>query len=206
LEYKMEPTRHDTTRGAAEMREARFQPRGFLRFDLRHGQLSTPDQRRYLVVPADLVRESDIDPEMKQAARRWGEEQGAALKGLVGPDVLERSPDELVNELAHLLATFGWGLCELETWGGVAFVVARHAPRGGATAILAQFLAGVFSAIGEDRFECVPIQRDGSVYFVLTGPECAAEIRSWVAQGAEVADVARRMHAGEHLPASLGGR
>lgn len=188
------------------MSEARFQPRGFLKFDLRQGQLSAPDKRRYLVVPADLVKVAGVCTEMSEAARSWGEEQGAALMGLVGKDVLDRSPEQFVQELTHLLATLGWGLCELETWGGVVFVVARHAPRGGATVILAHFLAGIFSTIGGSRFECVPIQDEGTVHFVLTGPESEAEIRAWVEQGAEVAEVAKRMHAGEHLPTSLGGR
>ncbi len=188
------------------MSTARFEPRGFLKFDLNQGQLSTRDKRRHLVVPVELVKAAGEGTGLSQAARTWGEEQGAALASLIGEDVLDGSPEQFVTELGHLLAALGWGQCNLEAWGGVVFVVAEHAPRGGAAKILSSFLAGVFTAVGGERFECVPLTTEGTIRFVLTGPEGANEIQSWVDDGAEVSDVVGRMHKGDHLPATLGGR
>lgn len=188
------------------MTTARFQPRGFLKFDLKQGQLSTRDKRRHLVVPVELVKAAGEGIDVSDAARSWGEEQGAALASLVGSDALEASPEQFITELGHLLATLGWGQCNFESWGGVVFVVTDHAPRGGAVRILSSFLGGVFTAVSEERFECVPLQTEGTIRFVLTGPEGAGAIQSWVDDGAEAAEVVGRMQKGDHLPATLGGR
>jgi hypothetical protein len=182
------------------MTEARFQPQGYLRFDLSQGHLSTPDERRHLVVPAELLKAAATGDELDGSARRWGEEQGASLAGLVGADVLEQPPERFVTELAHLLATLGWGWCELESWGGVLFVVVQKAPHGGAVVkILRNFLAGAFSAASGQRLECVSIPEEGRIRFLLTGPESSAEIQPWVDAGAGAGEVVGRMMAGDHL-------
>jgi hypothetical protein len=188
------------------MSEARFQPRGFLKFNLQQGQLSTRDKRRYLVVPAELITAASESDELAEAARKWGMEQGESLADLIGDSILDEAPEEFVTELTHLLASLGWGLCDFESWGSVLCVVAQNAPRGGATTILNHFLAGIFTSIVGERFDCIPVQRNGNVLFVLTGPEGASEVRAWVEQGAEIGEIARRMHAGEHLPAGFGSR
>lgn len=182
------------------MTEAHFQPQGYLRFDLGQGQVSTPDKRRHLVVPAEVLKSVTTGDELYEAARRWGEEQGASLARLVGSDVLDHPPEAFVTEVAHFLATLGWGWCEVESWGGVLFVVVRQAPRGAAVAgILRGFLAGAFSAASGQRLDCVPIAEDGRTRFLLTGPEWAGEIRAWVEAGATAGEVVGRMMAGEHL-------
>lgn len=182
------------------MTEAHFQPQGYLRFDLGQGQVSTPDKRRHLVVPAEVLKAVTTGEELQEAARRWGEEQGASLARLVGSDVLEQPPETFVTEVAHFLATLGWGWCEVESWGGVLFVVVQQAPRGAAVVgILRGFLAGAFSAASGQRLECVPIPEDGRTRFLLTGPESAGAIAAWVESGATAGQVVGRMMAGEHL-------
>jgi hypothetical protein len=182
------------------MTEAHFQPQGYLRFDLGQGQVSTPDKRRHLVIPAEVLKSVTTGEELHDAARRWGEEQGTGLAGLVGSDVREQPPEKFVTEVAHFLATLGWGWCEVESWGGVLFVVVQQAPRGAAVVeILRGFLAGAFSAASGHRLECVPIPEDGLTRFLLTAPENAAAIRGWVGAGATAGQVVGRMMAGEHL-------
>jgi hypothetical protein len=182
------------------MTEAHFQPQGFLRFDLGQGQLSTPDKRRHLVVPAEVLKAATTGDELDAAARRWGEEQGASLAGLVGADVLEQSPERFGTELAHFLATLGWGWCELESWDGVLFAVVHQAPRGGAVLrILRSFLAGALSAASGQPLGCVPVPEETQTRFLFTGPESVAEIQRWVDAGATAAQVVGRMMAGEHL-------
>jgi hypothetical protein len=182
------------------MTEAHFQPQGYLRFDLGQGQVSTPDKRRHLVVPAEVLKSMTTDDDLHDAARRWGEEQGASLAKLAGADVLEQPPETFVTEISHFLATLGWGWCEVESWGGVLFVVVQQAPRGTAVAgILRGFLAGAFSTVSGERLECVAIAEDGRTRFLLTGPENAGEIRAWVEAGATAGEVVGRMMAGEHL-------
>ncbi len=188
------------------MNEARFQPRGFLKFDLERGQLSSRDEKRYLLVPAELISALGDDADLNQAARAWGEEQGAALAALIGEAVLREAPEQFVTELSHLLAALGWGACDLETWGEVAFVIARNSPAGGSTSILGPFLAGVFSAVGPERFECVRLPEPERVRFLLTGADTASEVRRWADQGADVEEIVRKMHAGEHLSSTHGSR
>jgi len=188
------------------MTEASFQPQGYLRFDLSQGKISTPDKRRHVVVPAELLTASGDGAELEAAARSWGEEQGKSLASLVGKKLLEEPPERFITELARFMATLGWGWCELEAWGGVLFVVVQHAPRGSGVRILRSFLAGVFSAASGQPFGCVAIADDGSTRFLLTNPESAALIEVWVEKGAKVGDVVSRMLQGEHLAGSQAKR
>ncbi len=181
------------------MTEASFQPQGYLRFNLDQGKLSTPDKRRHLVIPADLIGVAGKGDGLEEAARSWGKEQGIHLTKLVGKEVLEQSPERFITELSHLLATLGWGWCELESWGGVLFVVVRQAPRGSAVTILNNFLSGAFSSASGQQLACVPIPEDGACRFLVTGPENAGAIRSWVDVGTKIGEVVSRMLAGEHL-------
>lgn len=184
---------------AAAMTQASFQPQGYLRFDLSQGQVSTPDKRRHLVVPAEILRAAGQPEELAKAARQWGEEQGTHLVSLIGGDLLSESPERFVGELAHLMATLGWGWCELQSWGGVLFVVVQQAPRGASTDILANFLAGAFSSASGQRFDCVHVPEDGASRFLLTGPESVGTVKAWVEAGQDAGQIVSRMHAGEHL-------
>ena len=186
-------------REAAPMTEASFQPRGYLRFDLAHGLASTPDKRRHLVVPAEVLREADRGEKLDEAARRWGEEQGEHLAGLVGDQLLQLPPERFLTELSRLLATLGWGWCTLESWGGVLFVVVQQAPRGAARRILQHFLGGVFTAASGHKFVSIAIPEGNTCRFLLTGPENEPTISEWVRAGATAGIVASRMLAGEHL-------
>lgn len=191
------------------MSEGSFQPQKYLRFDLSQGLVSTPDKRRHLIVPAELLRAAGSAEDLVGAARRWGEEQGINIRNQAGEDILDQSPERFVTELSHLLATIGWGCCELESWGGVLFIVVKQAPRGAANEILNGFLAGAFSSASGQRFDCVPLVESGLTRFLLTGPEYAVSIRSWVENGATPGEVTSRMLAGEHLSGqqpSTGGR
>ena len=94
----------------------------------------------------------------------------------------------------------------LSNWSQLVLNFATNIVAFYAVAFLSSFLAGVFTAVGGERFECVPLTTEGTIRFVLTGPEGANEIQSWVDDGAEVSDVVGRMHKGDHLPATLGGR
>jgi len=184
------------------MTEASFKPEGYLRFDLSQGLVSTPDKRRHFIVPAEIINAAGTYASLEEAARKWGQEQGAALVTLAGKDVLDRAPEQFIAELAHLMATLGWGWCELESWGGVLFVVVHQGPRGAGNKILSAFLGGVFSAAAGQRFECVGIDDGTARRFLLTGPEHASRIQGWVDAGAACGEVVSRMHAGDHLGAA----
>ena len=184
------------------MSEARFEPRGYLRFDLGAGRIATRDDRRHLVVPAEIVEAAGAEGTLAEAARSWGREQGKALAGLVPGHVLDEPPESFMTSLAHLLATLGWGRCELESWGGVLFAVVAEAPAGAGAAILGELLAGAFEAVAGESIECVPMEDDR---FLLLGAEGAGEVRGWVGAGARAGEVVTRMLAGEHLRRGEGG-
>lgn len=184
------------------MTEASFQPQGYLRFDLSQGQISTPDKRRHLVVPAELIGATGDDDALDDAAQRWGQEQGTALRSLIGGDLLKQPPERFITELAHVLATLGWGWCELESWSGVLFVVVERAPSGNAVRILRNFLAGVFTSASGQTFGSVAVSESGKDRFLLTTPDSADIIEGWVSKGATVADVVQRMLEGKHLSGS----
>ena len=181
------------------MTQASFQPQGYVRFDLAQGLASTPDKRRHLVIPGEVLRAVGDDEALDQAALRWGEEQGVALSKLVGDDLVEQPPERFVTELSHLLATLGWGWCQMESWGGVVFVVVRQAPRGGARRILERFLAGALSTASNQKIACVTISEGSTCRFLVTAPEHHATIKGWVENGASAGEVASRMLAGAHL-------
>ncbi len=181
------------------MTDASFQPQGYLRFDLSQGLASTPDKRRHLVLPAEVLRAVGNDESLDDAARSWGEEQGTSLANLVGDDVLTLPPERFVTELSHLMATLGWGWCTMESWGGVAFVLVQQAPRGGGLRILKSFLAGAFSTASGLKFDCVAIPDGSTCRFLLTGPESSATIQGWVDAEASAGEVANRMLEGAHL-------
>lgn len=188
------------------MTEASFQPQGYLRFDLSQGQISTPDKRRHLVVPAELIGATGDDAALDEAAQRWGQEQGKALRSLIGDDLMKRTPERFITELAHVLATLGWGWCELESWGGVLFVVVERAPSGNALRILRHFLAGVFSSASGKAFGSVTVSDNGKSRFLLTTPDSVGVIEGWVSKGATVTDVVQRMLEGKHLSESRSRR
>lgn len=186
------------------MSEASFQPAGYLKFDLSQGLLSTPDKRRHIVIPAELLRVLGSQDELESLARRWGEEQGNDLVKLIGGDALSKSPERFVTELSHLMATLGWGWCDLESWGGVLFLVVQGSPRGDANKILSKFIAGVFTSASSKKFECVCFAEDSKNRFLLTGPEHVGTIQKWVDSGATAGEVASRMQSGDHLSSSAG--
>jgi len=178
------------------MTEARFEPRGYLRFDLASGRLATRDDRRHLVIPAEVLEAAGSAEGLAEAARSWGKAQGKTLASFGGGDALEAPPEQFLTDLAHLLATLGWGRCELETWGDVLFAVVGDAPSGGGARVLGALLAGVFEAVGGQRFECIPMAEGR---FLLCGAEGADAIRGWVEAGARPGEVVSRMQSGEHL-------
>lgn len=181
------------------MTEARFEPRGYLRFDLAKGLVEARDRGRHLVVPAEVLAAAGSEEGLVEAARRWGRELGKALADLADEDALSETPERLVTDLAHLLATLGFGRCELESWGGVLFAVVDGAPTGAGRDVLAGLLAGVFQAMASERFECVPVQDEAGTRFLLCGAEGIDLIKGWVSSGARPGEVVQRMLAGEHL-------
>lgn len=178
------------------MSEPRFDPRGYLRFDLAAGLLASRDDRRHLVLPASVLEAADDEAALAEASRQWGEEQGRALVDLSGGASLGEAPEPFLTDLAALLATLGWGRCELEAWGGVLFVVVEDPPAGAAAKVLAGLLAGVFDAVSGERFACVPMQEGR---FLLLAEDGVAPVRRWVEAGARPGEVVSRMRAGEHL-------
>jgi len=180
-----------------------FEPRGFLQFDLASGRLQTRDRHRHFVVPEQLIAAAGDGASLSRAARKWGAEQGRLLAGPSKSSALEGSPEVFLSSLGNLLASLGWGRPELESWGGVLFVVVSEPPTGTGAEILAAFLSGAFEALAEERFDCVPMA-DGR--FLLVGATGAAAVRNWVGQGAGAAEVVTRMLAGEHLAGAAGGR
>jgi hypothetical protein len=185
------------------MTAVRFEARGYLRFDLAAGRVASRDDRRHVVLPAEVLEAAGSRAELVEAARRWGTAEGQALAALGEGDVLSDPPERFLTDLAHLLATLGLGRCELESWGGVLFAIVDGAPGGGgAEAVLSGLLAGVFEAVAGAPFECVPMPEGR---FLLLGREGVDKVRAWVAGGARAGEVASRMLAGEHLPASRRG-
>ncbi len=79
------------------MTEASFKPKGYLRFDLSQGLVSTPDKRRHLIVPAEIINAAGTFASLEEAARSWGQEQGKALVSIAGEDVLEGLTSEVLT-------------------------------------------------------------------------------------------------------------
>jgi len=181
-----------------------FEPEGYLKFDLREGRLETRDApARHLVVPVEVLEAAASARSLSRAARKWGEQVGGQLSELVGPGaVLDQPPETLVTELRLLLGTFGWGRCELESWGGVLFVIAHGPPGGAGRSILAELLAGVFTVLAGAPFESVVMSDVQPTRFLLLGPDGVKRVRRWVGQGNGTGAIVQRMLAGEHLEPS----
>lgn len=186
------------------MAEATFEPKGYLRFDLTAGQLSNRQARRHIVVPLEVVEAGDTAEHMREAARKWGGDEGKKIAALVR-DPLTSPPERFLTPMAHMLATLGWGVSELESWGGVLFVKVANAPKGAAVELLAGFLEGVFSSISKEPFVCVPFVEGKDPRFLLLGKPGAAKVEGWARDRLEASEVVRRMLAGEHLAAGLAG-
>lgn len=170
------------------MANDRFNPAGYLTFDLAHGRAAA-EKTGVLVLPLELLErltgETDAGA-LDRLARGLGEWLGKRVRDRLsagGADPLSAAPETFLNELNGLLAVHGLGRAVLESFGEVLLVRLDGDVIAGVhgTAFFEALFSGVFTTfLGQDA-SCLAMETPGGRCLLVASPAAirrAAQLRS----------------------------
>ena len=183
--------------------EPRFDPGGFLEFDLAGGAVHVRSGARVLLlsdtVVAPLVSAAVAHGDLT-AMRRLGRHIGEEVKRSLGRTPDELGADTVLGHAASVLALFGWGRLEIDRWGDALCARLTALPvLDDDHLAIAALLGGLFSSLAHHEVACVPVGSEGR--FLLVDPQIAEQVWNWARQGDAVGTIVGRLE----VPADLEG-
>jgi hypothetical protein len=175
-----------------------FDPTHAVRFDLRHGSVSTGGEgERVLLVPS-----SALDDVVLSAPPEAVEALGRALGSSIGRRAAARmgdpggaAVDTFVTQLAGEAALAGVGALSIERWGHALVVVVADSPLVGT--LLAPLVASAVEAASGRSVACALLSRDEQAARILVGSAGGvARVREWIAAGMPWGEALVKLHGG----------
>jgi hypothetical protein len=184
------------------MSDDRFDPSGYLVFDLARGRAVVPQDAGALVLPTEILERlaAESDAGMPgRLARALGEWLGGRLRARLaggGADPVAASPEAFLSELNGLLAMHGLGRATIETYGDAMLL--RPAPtvfaKSGAGAFLEALFGGVFGAyLGHDT-PCLALEAPGGPCVLIASPAAIRRATQLRTAGVAPETIATRLH------------
>jgi hypothetical protein len=133
----------------------------------------------------------------RKFARTIGVSLGRRVAAKLGGGVAASSLEAFITALAAEIAVSGWGALHMERWGRAMVLVVEHAPAlpGGAFAAL---LEGAVEAAAAREVHAVALMGDrtegGTARVLIASARSAESARRWLIEGANEAEVIRRLH------------
>ena len=173
-----------------------FDPTHAVRFDLRHGSVSTAGEgERVLLVPTAVLDDIVLStpPEAVEAL-------GRALGSAIGRRAAARmgnphaAPVEaFVTHLAGEAALVGVGALSVERWGRALVVVVANSPLVGT--LLSPLIASAIEAASGRSVTCTLLSRDEHTARILVGgTRGVARVRDWIASGMPWGEALVKLH------------
>ncbi len=181
------------------MEEPKFDPGGFLEFDMAKGAVRARRGGRVVLLPEgvlkSVVQVAMASGQSSDAFRELGEFVGARVVDSLGAHVSDASPEAVLGHLSATLSLLGLGRAQIETWGDAMVVEVVGAPDLGRTeGVIERVIAGVFGALTGTRVECAAT---GQNRFLVLHPDALAGVRARIADGASLAELIGTLHGGE---------
>ncbi|MBI5500030.1 MAG: hypothetical protein HY907_07285 [Deltaproteobacteria bacterium] len=183
------------------MPEDRFDPSGYLTFDLARGSASLPDAASAVVLPADVLErvaggKDGIGPAL--VARPLGEWLGARLRERLaagGGNPADASPESFLAQANGLLAVHGLGRISLEAYGDAVLLRTELVvlPKAGA-GFLEPFCSGLFGAFLGREVPCLALDGPGGACVLIGSPPAVRRAAQLKAAGVPAETIATRLH------------
>lgn len=168
----------------------RFDPTGYLQFDLGEGAVRTKAGDRVLVLSDTVVSplvSAAVETGDLTAVRELGKHLGSQIVDSLGGSVLDDSPEAVLEHAAGVLAVLGWGRLGLERWGNAMVATVDNPPElDGENLGVAALLGGVFSALADAEVACAPL---GGARYLVCDWTIAEQVWLWAKDGAEVGTI-----------------
>jgi len=192
------------------MTDPTFRAEGALQLDLGRGELSG-GHRRLVALPTGtllaIARAIEANHPsaiaLYAAGRDWGEslarDVAESIRGATGQSPRDAAPAVVVDHLAGVVSSLGWGTVVLESWGeGLVFVL-RNAPMEAsepARHILSGFFAGVAGELAGASFAGAAIGPGPEIRVLVGNPDAIKAARRWHEDGLGIGAIVDRLRAG----------
>ncbi len=166
-----------------------FEATGFVNFKLKTGSIHTKDEEKMALLPIEFLQSIAPTEELDEAARRFGNSQGAKLLSEMQKENSSLGMEILVNHLGGALAVLGLGKTKIELFGdALTFHVQHNDPQRmppAITAIIQGFIAGFLSSLKTDsQFEVIAIDDAPLIKRFWAGnPIAAKKLRKLLEEG-----------------------
>ena len=183
------------------MPENRFDPSGYLTFDLSRCSATLPDAAAAVILPAEVLERIVDDRDgggPGTIAHPLGEWVGARVRdrlGAGGGSPADASPEAFLAETNGLLAVHGLGRVALETYGDALLLRADVAafPKAGA-GFLEPFFAGLFGAFLGRDVPCLALDGPGGPCVLVASPPAVRRAAQLKSAGILPETIATRLH------------
>jgi predicted hydrocarbon binding protein len=193
------------------MADPSFRPEGALQIDLARGELSG-GHRRLVALPtgtllaiARAVEATNAAVSLYGAGREWGEsvarDVADRIREATGKGPRDVSPAVVVDHLAGVVASLGWGTVAIETWGDALVFVLENAPMEAtepARHLVSGFFAGIAGGLSGSAFAGAAIGSGGELRVLVGSPGAIKAARRWHESGIGLGAIVDRLRAGEH--------
>jgi len=183
------------------MAETRFDPSGYLTFDLARGRIAAPSGGGLVALPAEHLAKLAGDAD-SGALGRLGKSIGEWFAGRLrerlasAGDPTAVPPETFLSELNGLLAVHGFGRAAIESYGDAVLLRVGAAVLAGpeGVAFYEAFFAGLFGAFLDQTVHCLAIDTPESRTVLVGSPPAirrAAQLRT---AGVAPETIATRLH------------
>jgi hypothetical protein len=184
------------------MADDRFDPAGYLAFDLAHGTIGaaragTPA----VVVPREALVALSEEPGMlgfAALARAIGRWIAAALRERLGGAAAAHgaAPEAFLTALNGVLAVHGLGRLALETYGDVLLVRVESSPLAGPPGerFFEELLASLLGDFLGRPVQCLALPDADEPCILVGGPQAVRRAGDWRKEGASPEAIAARLH------------
>jgi hypothetical protein len=182
------------------MPEDRFDPGGYLTFELSRGRAGVPGAVGAVILPVEVLERIATDGDgggPAGVARALGEWLGARLRERLasGGNAADASPESFVSALTGLLAVHGLGRAALETYGDAALIRAEPTifVKAGA-AFLEPLFGSLFHGFLGHEVPCLVLDAPGASCVLLGSPAAIRRAAQLKSAGVGPETIATRLH------------
>ncbi|MCC7536967.1 MAG: hypothetical protein IT379_12175 [Deltaproteobacteria bacterium] len=174
---------------------SRFDPTGYLTFDLGTGKVHTRGGDRVVVLPDAALEAIASAPGAEHTFRALGKALAHEVSASLGSPAAGSTPEDVATHVGGAFSTLGLGAVSFVTWGPALSVSARHVPASVAPAALGALLETLIGELCGQELRLVLLSAtvDGESTFAVVAPDAAPVVAEWATQEKNAAAVLARL-------------